>query len=96
MENKKGLVWIRDDFRISRNNALVYASENHNQVSAVYIFNPEEYENKREAQRWWIYHSLVNFKQEEILIETIKTNCRKTIKEKTGKRPYTNVNLVRI
>ena len=45
MENKKGLVWIRDDFRISRNNALVYASENHNQVSAVYIFNPEEYEN---------------------------------------------------
>ena len=64
MENKKGLVWIRDDFRISRNNALVYASENHNQVSAVYIFNPEEYENKREAQRWWIYHSLVNFKQE--------------------------------
>ena len=64
MENKKGLIWLRDDFRINRNNALVYASENHDQVSAVYIFNPEEYENKREAQRWWIYHSLINFKQE--------------------------------
>ena len=64
MENKKALVWLRDDFRINRNNALVYASENHEQVSTIYIFNPEEYENKREAQRWWIYHSLINFKQE--------------------------------
>ena len=40
--------------------------------------------------------SLKNSNQEQILIETLKTNCRKTIKEKTGKRPYTNVNLVRI
>ena len=40
--------------------------------------------------------SLENFKQEENLIEAIKISCRKTIKEKTGKRPYTNVNLVRI
>ena len=40
--------------------------------------------------------SLKNSKQEQNLIEAIKTNCRKTIKNKTGKRPYTNVNLVRI
>ncbi len=40
--------------------------------------------------------SLKNSKQEENLIEAIKTNCRKAIKEKTGKRPFTNVNLVRI
>ena len=40
--------------------------------------------------------SLKNSNQEQILIEALKTNCRKTIKEKTGKRPYTNVNLVRI
>jgi len=40
--------------------------------------------------------SLKNSNQEENLIEALKTNCRKTIKEKTGKRPYTNVNLVRI
>ena len=64
MENNKALVWIRDDFRVNHNSALVYASENHDQVSTVYIFNPEDYENKREAQRWWIYHSLINFKQE--------------------------------
>ena len=35
-------------------------------------------------------------REEQNLIEALKTNCRKTIKEKTGKRPYTNVNLVRI
>ena len=41
-------------------------------------------------------YSLKNSNQERNLIEAIKTNCRKTVKEKTGKRPYTNVNLVRI
>jgi len=40
--------------------------------------------------------SLKNSKQEQNLIEALRTNCRKTVKEKTGKRPYTNVNLVRI
>ena len=40
--------------------------------------------------------SLKNSHQEQNLIEALKTNCRKTVKEKTGKRPYTNVNLVRI
>ena len=40
--------------------------------------------------------SLKSSKQEQNLIEALKSNCRKTIKEKTGKRPYTNVNLVRI
>ena len=41
-------------------------------------------------------YSLKNPKQEYNLIEAVKSNCRKTVKEKTGKRPYTNVNLVRI
>jgi len=40
--------------------------------------------------------SLKNSKQEQNLIEALKKNCRKTVKEKTGKRPYTNVNLVKI
>jgi len=37
-----------------------------------------------------------NFKQEKNLTETIKQNCRKIVKEKTGKRPFTNVNIARI
>ena len=40
--------------------------------------------------------SLNNTKQEHILIEELKKNCRKLVKEKTGKKPYTNINLVRI
>jgi len=40
--------------------------------------------------------SLKNSNQDQNLIESLKINCRKTVKEKTGKRPYTNVNLVRI
>ncbi len=64
MNNNKALVWIRDDFRLADNKALIYASENHEQVIAIFVYNPKEYEKKREAQRWWIYHSLNNFKSE--------------------------------
>ena len=35
-------------------------------------------------------------REEQNLIETLRTNCRKTVKEKTGKKPYTNINLIRI
>ena len=41
-------------------------------------------------------YSLNNHKHEQNLIDALKTNCRKTVKDKTGKRPYTNINLVRI
>ncbi len=37
-----------------------------------------------------------NLKQEKNLIDVVKQNCRKIIKEKTGKRPYTNVNIARV
>ena len=40
--------------------------------------------------------SLNSKKQENNLINTLKTVCRKYSKEKTGKKPFTNINLVRI
>ena len=40
--------------------------------------------------------SMKNKKQEKNLIETIKQNCRKLIKEKTGKKPFTNINIARL
>ena len=40
--------------------------------------------------------SLNNRKQEVNLIDALKTACRKYSKEKTGKKPFTNINLVRI
>jgi ribonuclease J len=40
--------------------------------------------------------SLNNRKQEDNLIDALKITCRKYSKEKTGKKPFTNINLVRI
>ena len=41
-------------------------------------------------------YSLNNKNQEQNLIETLKQNCRKIVKEKTGKKPFTNINIARI
>ena len=40
--------------------------------------------------------SLDNKKQQKNLIDTIKQNCRRIIREKTGKKPFTNINIARI
>ena len=40
--------------------------------------------------------SLLNFNQRENLIESIKIACRKFTKEKTGKKPLTNINIIKI
>ena len=40
--------------------------------------------------------SMDNKRQQQNLIETLKQNCRKLVKEKTGKKPFTNINIFRI
>jgi ribonuclease J len=40
--------------------------------------------------------SLESKNQEKNLIETIKQNCRRIVKDKTGKKPFTNINIARI
>ena len=40
--------------------------------------------------------SIDNKNQEKNLIETLKQSCRRIIKEKTGKKPFTNINIARI
>ena len=40
--------------------------------------------------------SMKNRNQEKNLIETVKQNCRKIIKDKTGKKPFTNINIARL
>ena len=40
--------------------------------------------------------SLDNKNQQKNLIDTIKQNCRRIVKEKTGKKPFTNINIARI
>ena len=39
---------------------------------------------------------LANKQQEHNLIDALKIACRKFSKEKTGKKPFTNINLVKI
>ncbi len=40
--------------------------------------------------------SLDNKNQQKNLIDTIKQNCRRIVKEKTGKKPFTNINIARV
>ena len=58
---KKAIFWIREDFRIEENEALAYATQNHETVSALYIYNAKNFDKKREAQKWWVSKSLDNF-----------------------------------
>ena len=34
--------------------------------------------------------------QEKNLIEQLKQNCRKVVKDRTGKKPFTNINIARL
>ena len=71
-----GLVWIREDFRIENNAALSYATQNHQNVIAFFIYNNFDYDGKREAQKWWLSKSLENFKKDlskyQINLQVIK------------------------
>jgi len=58
---KKAIVWTREDFRVENNEALAYASQHHDFVSVLYIYNPKNFDKKREAQKWWLSKSLENF-----------------------------------
>ena len=61
---KNAIIWIREDFRIEHNPALAYATQNHENVAALYIYNKADFDNKREAQKWWLSKSLEVFQSE--------------------------------
>ena len=56
-----------------------------------FIYGLEE-----EIERTVKTFSLNNTKQQDNLIDALKITCRKFSKEKTGKKPLTNINLIRI
>ena len=39
---KTGVFWLREDFRLKKNEALAYATNNHEYVCAVYIFKKKD------------------------------------------------------
>ena len=71
-----GIFWIREDFRIENNPALSFATQNHDTVIALYIYNNNDFDNKREAQKWWVFKSLETLKKElsdyKINLEIVK------------------------
>ena len=62
------------------------------------IYEKEEFQNglEDEIEKTVKSFSLNNKKQEINLVDALKTTCRKFTKQKTGKRPLANINLVRI
>ena len=62
MDKSIGVVWLRDDFRVIKNEALIYASKKHESVCALYIYKKKIFQ-KRSAQRWWLFQSLKNFER---------------------------------
>ena len=71
-----GIFWIREDFRIENNPALSFATQNHDNVIALYIYDNNDFDNKREAQKWWVFKSLETLKKElsdyKINLEIVK------------------------
>ncbi len=62
------------------------------------IYDKEEFQNdlEDEIEKTIKSFSLNSMKQQSNLIEAIKSTCRKFTKQKTGKRPLANINLIRI
>ena len=82
---KNAITWIREDFRIEHNPALAYATQNHENVVALYIYNKTDFDNKREAQKWWLYKSLEVFQ-----LELSKYKIIEWITAPAEKMPFTD------
>ena len=80
MTKKIGLFWLRDDFRITKNDGLIEATINHDHVVVFYLYKEETYKDQ-EAQKWWLSKSLSNFKKKldslKINLEIVRSNSFK-------------------
>ena len=86
MNKKKiGIFWMREDFRLIRNFALSAASKNHENIVVLYVYKENKFKDKN-AQRWWIFNSLTNFRSElskhNINLQIIKSDTYKSFFEK--------------
>ena len=89
MNKKIGLFWLRDDFRILKNNGLTEATANHDQVVVFYLYKKLAY-RYQEAQKWWLRKSLIYFRKNlekfDINLQIIETESFKTFFEKLFKK----------
>ena len=84
-----GLVWLKDDFRLNKNSALIEATKKHDQVCAFFLYKKQKYENQ-EAQKWWVAKSLEVFEKQlsdyNINLEIIKIDTYRSFFEKILKK----------
>ena len=89
MDKKIGLFWLRDDFRIIKNDGLIEATKNHDQVVVFYLYKGDTFKEK-EAQKWWLSKSLSNFQKKlsvlNINLEIVETNSFKLFFDNLVKR----------
>ena len=85
MRENIGVIWLREDFRLLRNYALINANKNHKKLIAVYAYKEKKFIDKK-GQKWWVYKSLKNFKKDlddyNITLQVIKTDTYKSFFEK--------------
>ena len=90
MQKNIGLVWLKDDFRLNKNLALIEATKYHDQVVAFFLYKKKKFDNQ-EAQKWWVCESLQEFKKklinyninlEVIAIDTYKSFFEKLFQKK--------------
>ena len=84
-----GLFWLKDDFRLKKNFALIEATQKHDQVVVFYLFKEKKFD-KQESQKWWVGKSLEKFKKQllkyNINLEIIKVDNYKSFFEKLLKK----------
>jgi len=92
------LVWLKDDLRVSNNQALSALIEDQNtKKNAIYIYENDFY-NYSEAQRWWLAKSLEIFKEKlknlkislDVIHEKTPKIFKKLIEDKFFNRVYWN------
>jgi len=94
MDKKIGLFWLRDDFRVTKNDGLIEATKNHEKVVVFYLYKQEIYK-KQESQKWWLSNSLTNFKKKlnelNINLEIVETISFKAFFDKLVKKKNFNL-----
>ena len=89
MKKKIGLFWLRDDFRFTKNDGLIEATKNHDEVVVFYLYKKNIYK-EQQAQKWWLSKSLSNFRKKlnknNINLEVIETNSFKIFFEKLSEK----------
>ncbi len=85
MSKNIGLFWLKEDFRLKKNLALIEATKNHDEVLVFYLFKKSKFE-RQEAQKWWLAKSLNSFKNDlaryNINLEILNINSYQIFFEK--------------